>query len=148
MPFQFSLAAVLRYRQNMEEQQRLRLQSLYAAQTRLLHELRQTVAARRQAQRTVWSSLQEAPMPAANVQLCAAACDGLEQRQQQLQLALQRLQAEISAQVERYQQERRHRKVLESLRDLRLHEYRVEQRHREQAATDELFLLRRFAGEA
>ncbi len=148
MAFQFSLAAVLRYRQNLEEQERLSLQSLYTRQASMLQELQQTREARRRAQRSIWSNLQEAPVAAATLQLCAASCEGLERRQQQLQVSLQRLQTEIAVQAQRYQQRRRERRVLEALRDSRLSEYRIQQRRREQAKTDELFLLQRLAREA
>lgn len=143
MAFEFSLAAVLRYRQSLEERERLRLQSLHARRAALLREVQQTREARAHLQTSVRQRLQGSLIPAVELQYLAASCDGLDRRQQQLQAGLPQLQAEITAQTRRYQQEHQKREALESLRDLRLGEYRLLQRRREQAALDELFLLRR-----
>lgn len=143
MAFEFSLAAVLRYRQSLEERERLRLQSLHARRTALLREVHETREARAHWQTSIRQRLQQAPTPAVEVQLATACCDGLERRQQQLQAGLLQLQVEITAQARRYQEQHQKREALESLRDLRLGEYRLLQRRREQAALDELFLLRR-----
>ncbi len=143
MAFQFSLAAVLRYRQSREEQERLRLQTLHTRRAALLRDIQQTREARAHLQSSMQQRLQQALTPAIEVQFCTASCDGLDRRQQQLQMSLQQLQGEIAAQAHRYKEERQKREVLESLRDLRLSEYRLLQQRREQAALDELFLLRR-----
>ena len=70
----------------------------------------------------------------------------MENRQTRLQSQLQQLQKEIAQQMACYQQERRKREVLESLRDAQLRDYRLTQQRREQARLDEMHLLRRGRG--
>ena len=143
MAFEFSLAAVLRYRQGLEQSARLRLRSLHARRVALTREVEQTHDARMHLETSARRQLRSRLIPAVELQYLAASCDTLGRRQQQLQAALLQLQDEITVQARRYQEERRQREALESLRDLRFSEYRLQQQRRQQAALDELFLLRR-----
>ncbi|HLI61846.1 MAG TPA: hypothetical protein VKV05_00505, partial [Terriglobales bacterium] len=56
---------------------------------------------------------------------------------------LGKLETEIAEQAARYRQARQQREVLASLRERQWCDYRLRQRRREQAALDELHLLRR-----
>jgi flagellar export protein FliJ len=143
MPLQFSLAAVLRVQQSLENHERLRLESLHARQAALLHEFEQTREARARLHSSMRQRLQQALTMSSEVQFLAAAGEGLERRQQQLQVALQKLRDEVAAQTQRYREQRRKREILESVRDARASEYRMQQQRREQSALDELHLLRR-----
>jgi len=144
MAFRFSLAPVLRYRQSREDQERLRLQALYTRRAALARELEQTREAWQRSHRSVRQHLQQGLALAVEFQFCTASLAGSERRQQQLRAGLLQLQPEIAAATQRYHQERQKRELLESLRDLQFSEYRLQQRRREQAALDELHLLRRY----
>ena len=143
MAFQFSLAGVLRYRQSQEERERLALQRLHTRRAALLRELHEIREASLQLQRSLRRHLQQALIPAVAVQVCGDMTNRLERRQQQLRAALLQLQSEVAVQTERYKQARQKREVLDSLCERQLNEYRRHQQRREQAAVDELFLLRR-----
>jgi len=143
MAFQFSLAAVWHFRKSRKEQEKLRLQNLLARRAALAGEMQQARNARLRLERSLRRRLEETMTSAADVQMVAGVCAGLERRQQQLQAAWLQVQTEIAAQAERYRAARQEHEVVDALRQLRLGEYRLEQQRREQAALDELFLLGR-----
>jgi len=143
MAFHFSLAAVLRYRQGLEERERIRLQNLHTRRAALLREAQQLRETRACLQGSLRQRLEKRLTAAVEVQFLIASCDGLHRREQQLQVSLFQVQAEIAAQAQRYREQRQGREVLESLRQARWSEYQLVQRRREQAIVDELLLLRR-----
>jgi len=148
MAFHFTLAAVLRYRQSLEEREELRLHGLLVRRATLLRELEQSRDARLQLQTAIHRTLQQAATAAAEIQFAAAQLHGLERQLALLESRLRTLASEIAQQTARYRQERQKREVLESLREVQWREYRIRQQRREQAMLDELHLLRRGRGQA
>lgn len=148
MAFHFTLAAVLRYRQSLEEREELRLHGLLVRRATLLQELEQSRGARRQLQTALHHALQQAAIAAAEIQFAMAQLNGLERQLAVLESRRLKLAGEIAQQTARYRQERQKREVLESLREAQWREYRVRQQRREQAMLDELHLLRRGRGQA
>ncbi|MGB7553059.1 MAG: flagellar FliJ family protein [Candidatus Korobacteraceae bacterium] len=143
MAFQFTLEAIRRYRQSLEDGERLRLESLLARRTTLLHELEQSTTAGLQLQQDLQRSLIASPIPAAEIHFSSARLDAIANRRALLQRQMEELQVAISQQMLRFQQARRQREVLDSLRDSQLREYRMQQQRRDQAQLDELHLLGR-----
>jgi flagellar export protein FliJ len=143
MGFHFTVAAVLRYRQSLEEREELGLHGLLARRATLLQELEQARDVRHQLRTVLHRTLQQAALPAAEVQFAMAQLHGMERQQTLLQSRLLALASEISQQMARYRQARQKRQVLESLREVQWREYQGKQRRREQATLDELHLLRR-----
>jgi len=148
MPFRFSLAAVLRLRQSLENRERLHLETLHARRAALLREAQQTREASLRLQRSLREHLQQATAAGAELKFFATVGRGFDERRQQLQGALQQVEQQVAEQARRYAEQRQKREVLESLRESRLAEYRVQQQRREQAAIDELHLLRRHRRQA
>ncbi len=148
MAFHFTLAAVLRYRQSLEEREELRLHALLARRATLLQELEQLRDAGRRLQTAIHRTLQQAAVAAAEIQFSVAQLNNLERQRALLESGLLKLGSEIAQQTQRYRQERQKREVLESLREVQWREYRVRQQRREQAMLDELHLLRRGRGQA
>lgn len=143
MAFQFTLEAVRRFRQSVEDRERLRLESLLARRTGLLHELELSRQASLQLQQHLQRGLIANPTPAAEIHFSVAWLDAVASREKWLQRQLQELQAAVAEQMSRFQQEQRKREVLDSLRESQLREYRILQQRREQAQLDELHLLGR-----
>jgi flagellar export protein FliJ len=143
MAFQFTLEAVLRFRQSLEDRERLRLESLLARRAALLHELEQSQAASLQLQHDLQRGLIAQPTPAAEIHFNIARLDAIASQQKRLQGQLQELQTAVAEQMLRFQQERRKREVLDALHDSQWREYRVLRQRREQARLDELHLLGR-----
>ena len=143
MAFHFTLAVVLRYRKSLEEREELLLQELLASRGGLLRQLQQNRDAFSRLQEAMQHGLQQEPTPAVEVQFSLARLGSIQRRQESLQLQLSELEVRIAEQTERYRRQRRNREVLESLRDRQLDDYRIEQKRREQASLDELYLLRR-----
>ncbi len=143
MAFQFTLEAIRRYRQSLEDGERLRLEGLLGRRTALLHELEQSTAASFQLQQDVQCGLIARPIPAAEIHFTVARLDAIANRRALLQRQMEELQVAISQQMVRFQQARRKREVLDSLRDSQLREYRMQQQRRQQVQLDELHLLGR-----
>jgi len=143
MVFRFTLEPVLRYRQSLEEQQLQRLQLLLAEREQLVQKLEQAEDARRRLQSAVERAVLQAPIPAVELTFSASKLEGIARWQEGLRLCLTKLDGEVAEQRAGYRAARQKREILESLRELRLQQYRVEQQRREQAMIDELHLLRR-----
>ena len=141
MPFHFSLQAVLHFRQSVEHQEELRQRTAnqQVARVRRVMELADERIRREQEMRSV--ELQ-AGTTSAEVRFSVAAQDALRAQRQKLEAELQRLQILRDQQQRIFQQARRERDVIQSLRDRQILEYKRESARREQQRADELFLLR------
>lgn len=143
MPFHFPLEAVLRYRQSLADREQLRLESLLSTRTALLHELEQVRETCLKLKRAAQSSLAHSPTAAVELQFSMTRVGAVARHEEKVRLRLLKLQNEIAEQTARYRRERQKREVLESLRASQLEDYRTKQQRRQQAALDELHLLRR-----
>ena len=143
MAFHFTLEAVLRFRQSLEDRELLKLQSLLARRAALLNEHEQLRQAALNLQQETNLALQQQPTPAVEIHFATARLNALERRQQPLQGQLHQLETAITEQRSLFQQQRRNREALETLRDTQWRDYRLVQQRREQARLDEMHLLRR-----
>lgn len=142
MAFHFTLEAVLRLRQSLEDRELQRLQALLARRAALLHEREQTRQTGLDLQGETKRALQQQSTPAVEIHFATARWQGLERRQQVLGEQLRELESAVVQQRSLFQQQRRNREVLETLRDAQLRDYRLVQQRREQARLDEMHLLR------
>ena len=143
MAFRFTLDAVLRYRQALEEREQQRLGVLLAKRAALRDELQQVTDARLRLRRAIERTLQQQLTPAVEIHLAQAQEHGIEMQCDALRERLRKLQEGIAEQTARYRQERQKREVLDAMREVQLRNYRMVQQRRQQAALDELYLLRR-----
>jgi flagellar export protein FliJ len=142
MAFHFTLESVLRFRQSLEDRELLRLQTLLARRAALLSELEQLRETAFHLQQKAGQAMLQGPTPAVEIHFATARLQGLDYRQQLLREQLRELEVSIVEQRSRFQQQRRNREVLETLRDAQLRDYRLMERRREQAQLDELHLVR------
>ena len=145
MAFHFTLEAVLRFRQSLEERELLCLQTLLSRRAALISELEHWRQTGFNLQQETRQAMLRQPTPAVEIHFVMAGLQAFERQQQLLREQLRQLEGEIVEQRSRFQQQRRNREVLETLRDAQLRDYRLTQRRREQAQLDELHLLRRRA---
>ena len=145
MAFHFTLEAVLRFRQSLEDRELLRLQTLLVRRSALLHDLEQLRQASLNLQAETKRAMLPRPMPAVEIHFAMARLHGLERQQQVIREQLHELEGAIREQRSRFERERRNCEALEALRDAQLRDYRLAQRRREQVRLDELHLLRRAA---
>lgn len=143
MAFHFTLEAVLRLRQSLEDRELLLLQSLLTRRAALLSEVEQLRQSSLNLEQKTKQAMLLRPTPAVEIHFAMAQLQGLDRRQQLLREQLRQLESAIVEQRLRYQQQRRNREALEALREAQLRDYRLTQRRREQAQLDELHLLRR-----
>jgi flagellar export protein FliJ len=145
MSFHFPLAAVLRYRESMEQRERLALERLQQEIARAEVTMRQIGEVRSTATQALLADLARG-IRAAEVQAAYEHQYTLEQQQQALQTLSQELKKKWRQQLASYELARRNRETMENLRQKQLDAYSREQAKREQAVIDDLFLMRRRRG--
>lgn len=142
MAFHFPLQAVLQYRKSLEHQQELRLRAANQQVARVRHLIEQMDLRRQQLQSTQERDLSSGTTSAElrfGLQLEAE----LQRHRLTLQQQLVALEKARDLQREIFQQARRARETLESVRDHQLLLYKKEAARREQRGLDDLFLMRR-----
>ncbi len=142
MAFTFSLHAVLHLRQSLEHQQELRLRAANQHVARVRHLIEQMDLHRARLQLLQGNEL-TAGTTAAEMRF-GLLCDGeILRHRWELEQQLARLQQLRDQQREIFQQARRARETLESVRDRQLLMHQKQAARREQRNMDDLFLLRR-----
>jgi flagellar export protein FliJ len=145
MSFHFPLAAVLRYRESMEQREHLALERLQQEIARVEVRMRQIGEDRSTATQALLADLARGTC-AAEVQAAYEYQRALEQQQEGLQTLSQELKKKWRQQLVTYELARRNRETMENLRQKQLDAYSREQAKREQAVIDDLFLMRRRRG--
>ncbi len=142
MPFRFSLAAVLRIREGIEEREERALEAIQVEIAKTLHaiddidQLHLQEAQHRQ-------QLLSTTALAANVQLSVLAQEELRERKKALQSQLQKLIAERELQLKKYEEAHRNREMLTGIRQRQREQYDLEFARRQQKILDDIFLNRR-----
>jgi len=145
MSFQFSLAAVLRYRESIEQRE-------YFALERTQQEIARTEAGIHQIEQDCAKATQDRAAElakgtrAADVEAAYEYQTALEQQLEALRALLQELKMKWRQQLASYTAARRNRETLEKLREKQLDAYSREQAKREQSVMDDIFLARRGRG--
>jgi flagellar export protein FliJ len=142
MPFNFSLQAVLHFREGLEHQQELRLRAANQQVARVRHLIEQVDARSQELYSRQMADLSSG-LTAAELRFGLLCETELLRHRRELEGELVRLQQLREKQREIYQQARRARQTLEALRDSQLAFYRKEAARREQRNLDDLFLMRR-----
>jgi flagellar export protein FliJ len=142
MPFHFLLQTVLHYRQSMEHQQELRLRAANQQVARAQHLIDQLDLQRKELQSREMEELSSGTS-AAELQFGLLREASLLRRRREFEQQLTRVQQLRDQQREIFQQARRGREMLESVRDQQLHLYKKDAARREQRSLDDLFLMRR-----
>jgi flagellar FliJ protein len=141
MPFRFSLAAVLRLRQTVEERDKLALEQIQHEIVQLTQLLEQIDVEKNKDAQTRQQELTSG-IPAAHVVAVEADRQRLEQTQKQLQQQLVELRAVREKRLLLYQDSRRKREVMSELRSQQWETYETEESRRQQKVLDDIFLSR------
>lgn len=142
MAFQFPLAAVLRYRESIEQREYFALEKIQQDIVRVELKIRQAENDCSVATQNRLAELAHGTR-AAVLQSAYDYQSALEQQSEALQALLQELKAKWRQQLASYELARRNRETLEKLRAKQLDTYSREQAKQEQAVIDDLFLSRR-----
>jgi flagellar export protein FliJ len=142
MPFHFPLATVLRYRESIEQRERLALEKIQQEIAGVELQIRQTNDARSVASENRIAGLSQGTS-AAEMQAGYEYQKTLEQLSEILRARLQDSKKKWQQQLVTYEAARRTRETLDNLREKQHEVYNREQAKREQAAADDLFLSRR-----
>jgi flagellar export protein FliJ len=141
MSFPPSLERLLSLRQSLERQEEMRLAVINGER----ENVRAALAALQLQMRQLGAGALAQAGEVSGAELQSAACRqmSLAEIERQLQLRADELERAHRAQCQRLAERQQARKILEALRDRRLAFERVDERRREQARLDEIFLLRR-----
>jgi flagellar export protein FliJ len=142
MAFRFALAAVLRFRESIEQQEYLALeriqQEIAQAERRMLKCDERIAAATKRREAELARGVASIHLQSAYEETFA-----LQKQREALQAMLQELQAKRQEQIKSYEVARQKREVLDELRTRQLDAYRREQATRQQKMLDDIFLSRR-----
>ena len=145
MAFRFALAALLEYRESLEQREYLALEKTQQeiVQTQIaLHQCAESrSAATRRREADLCCGVTSVHLQAAYEEETA-----LEERGEKLRAQLRELQVRRQNCLRAYELARRNRELLDELRIQQLDAYRREQAKREQATLDDVFLSRRRRG--
>lgn len=142
MAFRFSLKSVLHFRESIEHQQELLLREANQKVAKINHQIAQVEQQRRELESAQSRDLSTGTT-AAELRF-EVECDAELKRQvRELQRELAAAQRACEQQRQIFQQAKRERQKLESIRDQQLHAYRRQTARREQRNLDDLFLMRR-----
>lgn len=142
MSFHFPLQAVLHYRQSIEHQEEVRLRAANQQVSRVQHLIDQ-IDQRGQELISSWFAQLNSGISGAELQFGSLLEASLVQQRKQLEQRLTRMQQLRDQQSTIFQQAKRVRETLASVRDHQLQLYRKEALRREQRSLDDLFLMRR-----
>jgi len=142
MPFRFTLQTVFHFRQSLERQQELRLRAANQQVIRVRHLIDQLD---RRAEEVRSSQLQQlqAGTTSAELRFVMLGQAALAQHRGELQRELAHSQHLRNEQQKLFEQQRRQRETLESLREGQLRRYQREAARQEQRNLDDLYLLQR-----
>jgi flagellar export protein FliJ len=146
MSFRFSLSAVLRYRESIEQREHFALEKIQQEIVRVELRIRQVEEHCSTATKNRAAELAHG-IRAADVKSAYDYQNALEQQREMLRTLLQELKMKWRQQLASYELARRNRETLEKLRDQQLDAYSREQAKREQAVIDDIFLSRRVRGD-
>jgi flagellar export protein FliJ len=141
MAFKFPLQAVLHYRQSMERQHELRLRYANHQVAKIRH-LIDLTDERIHREQTLHVEALAAGVTSAELSFSAAAQNSLRAQRTRMEAELKRLQTLRDQQQRIFQQVRRDRETIDSLREHQLVEYKRDSARRDQRQADDLFLLR------
>jgi flagellar export protein FliJ len=142
MAFHFPLQALLHFRKSLEHQQKLRLRAANQQVARARHLIEQ-MEGRRQQLVAMQARELSSGVTSAELRFGILSETELIQHRMVLEQELARLEQWREQQRAIFQQARRARETLESIRDQQFALYRKEAARREQRAQDDLFLFRR-----
>jgi flagellar export protein FliJ len=141
MTFHFPLQAVLHFREGIEHQQELRLRTANQRVARARHLLEQVQQLRLQV-RSEQSKELGAGTTAAELRFGLQREAELERQIRELEQQVAALEQAREQQRKIFQQAKRARETLESVRERQFHEYRKQRLRREQRNMDDLYLMR------
>ena len=142
MPFRFTLQTVFHFRQSLERQQELRLRAANQQVIRVRHLIDQ-LDRRAEEVRNSQSQQLQAGTTSAELRFGMLGQVALAQHRAELERELAHLQHVRNEQQKLFEQQRRQRETLESLREGQLHRYEREAARQEQRNLDDLYLLQR-----
>ena len=142
MAFRFALAAVLKYRESLEQREYLALERIQQEIAQMERRIRKCGERYSAAVKRREADLGRG-IPSIHLQAAYDEELAIKKQQDDLQAKLQELQAKRQECMRAYEVARQKREVLHELRARQLYAYRREQAKREQNTLDDIFLSRR-----
>jgi flagellar FliJ protein len=142
MPFRFSLASILRLRENLEEQAERALQMAQLKVTRVVGQIEELDIEISRMQAVREQAMKE-PISAAQLQMFLAKLEVSGEKKKALRVELETLKQARDHQMMLYRTAHRNREALTDMSAKLEEAYDVEQERVEQNSLDEIFVMRR-----
>jgi flagellar FliJ protein len=142
MAFRFSLAAVLRVRESIEQREERALQRIQHEMARVLHQIEDLSAAIAKAHDAREEALQQ-PIPAGHLHSLLWEAEAAAERRKALVHTLQALEQQRDKQMKIYQAAHRSHETLISMLRGQRNAYELEQARAQQKYIDDIFMARR-----
>ena len=141
MPFRFSLAAVLRVRESLEENEERALQKIQLAMARVVHQIEELTSQIKKLHDAREETMQQ-PISASHLHLLVQQAQGAGERKKALYNDLHALEQLRDQQIIRYQTAHRNRETLTEMSDKQRDAYEQDQLRTQQRALDDIFIAR------
>lgn len=145
MAFRFVLAAVLKYRESLEQREYLALERIQQEIAQMERRIRKCEEREYAAAKRREADLGRG-LPSIHLQAAYEAELALQKQREEMQGKLQELQGKRQECLKAYEEARQKREVLDNLRLRQLDAYRRDQAKRQQIMLDDIFLSRRRRG--
>ncbi|MGP8258718.1 MAG: hypothetical protein ACLQM6_02065 [Acidobacteriaceae bacterium] len=142
MAFRFSLAAVLRVRESIEQREERVLQRIQLEMARVLHQIEEKDAEIASTRRAREDALQR-PIPAVHLHTLLWEEQAAVERRKSLQAALHALEQQRDKQMKIYQAAHRDHETMISMKRAQRIAYELVQARTQQKSLDDLFMARR-----
>jgi flagellar FliJ protein len=145
MPFRFTLATVLRYKESLEQQEERALKEIQLKMAQVAHQIEELSAAIENAATARERALGSA-IPASHLQLLTSGTQSNKDKRNALISNLQRLEERRDEQLKKYEIAHRNREMLTDMFDKQQNIYEQAQVQAQQKRLDDLFIARRQRG--
>ncbi|HVU47676.1 MAG TPA: flagellar FliJ family protein [Terracidiphilus sp.] len=141
MAFRFSLATVLRFRENVEKREELALQKILVEMAHVQREITHINAAITSAHNACNETMQS-PVPASHIQDMLSDIEAAVDRRNKLIESLRALDRQRTVQMQKYQSAHRDRQMLSDMRTKQRDAYEQVQARAQQKFLDDIFAAR------
>jgi flagellar FliJ protein len=145
MPFRFTLAAVLRYKESLEQQEERALKEIQLKMAHLAHQIEELSTTIEKAATARERALASA-IPASHLELFMSATQSTKDKQKALISRFQSLEADRDEQMRKYEVAHRNREMLSDMLEKQKNIYEQEQVQAQQKRLDDIFMARRRRG--
>jgi flagellar export protein FliJ len=145
MPFQFTLATVLQYKESVEQREEHALKEIQLKMAHVARQIEELNATIENAH-TARERAMERPIPGSHLQVLVSGANATIENRKTLIVSLQKLEKQRDEQMKKYEVAHRNREMLTDIQDKQRSIFDLEQNRAQQKRLDDIFMSRRKRG--